>query len=127
MAAIYNFMPESIIEYAQIENSPNFQYNERTGAIAIHASESKWLFCSSKQVKTNAKIYYDDDKYILLVISNNMLKLDFTKKIIESGTDEVTIYNLNTLPRHIKKGELLGIAILIPKISSHFLELRNKE
>ena len=125
MAKMFNAngMPESIIEYVQMDG-PDFQYNESTGAIAIHARESKWLFWKSKIIKTNVKLYYDDDKYNLLFITNNMLKFDFTKRIINSNTDEVVIYNLNMLPKHIKKGELLGIAILVPKVYSHFLKLK---
>lgn len=120
---IINTKPESIIEYTQLENGPDFSYNEKFGAIIIKAGESKWLFRKCKAIKLN-KVYYDDNRYNLLFMSANNKKFDTPVKLMICGYENIILYNTGIIPKHIKKGEVLGYAILIPKIESHILELK---
>lgn len=120
-------MLESIVEYSQKNDSPAFQYNEKTGAITIFAGESKWVRKGrSKIISVNNVLYYDDDKYILLFLPcTRKRNINPEELIISSGAYSITLYNTGLLPRLIKKGELLGEAILVPKIESHILELKS--
>lgn len=114
---------ESIIEYLQKENSPYFRYDESIGAIYIVSNESKWLFYKNKTIKMNSRIYYDNKEYNLLIIPNNISRINFIDKFIKNDTDEITVVNNKIYPIHIKKGECLGIAILIPRIESHIVNI----
>ena len=53
-----NTKPESIIEYTQLENGPDFSYNEKFGTIIIKAGESKWLFRKCKTIKLNKNHHF---------------------------------------------------------------------
>ena len=119
--ATVKIMPESIIEYSQDENSPVFSYNEKNGTIFIKAEKSLWLW-KEKTIKTNCNITYDNNNYNLLFIPGNLKKFDSTKKVL-LYCDYIKIYNTGILPKFIKKGEILGELILIPKIDSHVIKI----
>lgn len=123
MAIVMRKEPESIIEYIQLENGPDFSYDRNIGAIIIKAGESKWLFRKCKSIKIN-KLYYDNDRYNLLFLSDNLKKFDANPRIMLNGIESIILYNTGFIPKHIKIGEILGYAILIPKIESHILELK---
>lgn len=123
MAIVMRKEPESIIEYIQLENGPDFSYDRNIGAIIIKAGESKWLFRKCKTIKLN-KVYYDDNRYNLLFMSANNKKFDTPVKLMICGYENIILYNTGIIPKYIKKGEVLGYAILIPKIESHILELK---
>lgn len=113
--------PEPIIEYVQMKDGPVFSCNEKAGIIFIMASESTWLW-KRKQVRMNCKFYYDEDRYNLLFIPSNIRKYDSIDKMI-SDDEYIDLYNTGILPKRIKHGEQLGIALLIPKIQSHNVKL----
>lgn len=121
MATIMTNKPESIIEYSQKENSPVFSYDKKTGAISIFANESIWIL-KEKSIQMNSSIIYDDDKYILLFLPCIKKKnINPVRLIIPSGEIYMTLCNTGLLPRFIKEGELLGKAILVPRIESHIV------
>ena len=121
MATTIKLEPESVIEYSQDSNSPAFIYIKETGAISIKADKSLWLW-REKMVKTNCNIYYDTDKYKLLFLSRNLRKFDSIRKVMRY-CNYIRLYNTGFFPKFIKKGEILGEAILIPKIDSHVINL----
>ena len=69
-------------------------------------------------------MYYDDNRYNLLFMSANNKKFDTPVKLMICGYENIILYNTGIIPKYIKKGEVLGYAILIPKIESHILELK---
>lgn len=123
MAIVMRKEPESIIEYIQLENGPDFSYDRNIGAIIIKAGESKWLFRKCKSIKIN-KLYYDNNRYNLLFLSTDNRKFDAPVKFMICGHESIILYNTGIIPKHIKTGEVLGYAILIPKIESHTIELK---
>ena len=111
--------PEPVIEFVQREDSPEFSYEKKTGAIFIKANKSLWLW-NKKIIQINGAILYDYDKYNLLLMSKNIRKYDFADKLMKYN-EHVILYNTRFFPRFIKKGEIVGIAIVIPKIESHII------
>lgn len=120
MVTVIKTEPESIIEYSQEKDSPVFSYDEKTGAISIFADKSMWIW-RNKFTKINVNIYYDNNKYNLLLLSK--IKNVLTDDFITSGVDIIMLYNTSLFPKFIKKGTLLGKAILVPKIESHILKI----
>lgn len=112
---------ESIIEYREVKDSPDFLYFKEVGAITIIAAESKWIWRTGF-VKINSQIFYDDTNFNLLFMSNDR-RVIAKNNFIFCGCSDVLLYNIKTLPIFIKKGTILGTAILIPKIESHILEI----
>ncbi len=119
-------MLESIVEYSQKNDSPAFRYDEKTGAITIFAGESKWIRKGTgKVILLNNVMHYDDDKYVLLFLPYTRKRnISPEELIIPSGAYSIILYNTGLLPKLIRQGELLGKAILVPKIESHILELK---
>lgn len=118
--------PESIIEYSQENDSPAFSYNKEDGAIGIFADESTWIWRNGL-VKINSAMYYNNDYYVILFLpcieKKNIISVDTT---LPSGMDTIALYNTGIFPKHIKKGELLGKAYVIPKVESHILKLEKE-
>ena len=120
-------LSESIIEYYQYSNSPAFQYDGKTGAITIFANESIWIL-KEKSIQMNSAIFYDYDTYVLLFLPYMKKKnINPVRLVIPSGETNMTLCNIGLLPRFIKKGELLGKAILIPRIESHIVDLNYRK
>ena len=120
---------ESIIEYKQENNSSEFYYENSTGAIFINSNESVWLW-KEKTIQMNVSIFYDYDKYNLFLMPiDTRRKIDFShiSKTIGSGINYVTLVNLGLLPKRIKKGDLIGVGYLIPKIESHIIRRYDDE
>lgn len=119
--------PEPVIEYEQSEDSSTFYYERTTGAIFINANETIWLW-KEKRIEINVSLFYDYDKYNLLLMSTNMKKFDIchTNKCFIQGTNYVNLTNMGILPKRIKKGDLIGVGYLIPKVESHIIERKNK-
>ena len=121
MATNMKVMPESIIECSQENNSSIFSYNKEDGAIGVFADESMWIW-KNGLIKINSAMRYNNDYYVLLFLpcigKKNIISMDTT---ISSGMDSIVLYNTGLLPRHIKKGELLGRAYIVPKVESHIV------
>lgn len=111
---------ESIIEYRTFKNSPDFSYNEKTGAIFIFADSSKWIGKDTRML-INCEIIYDEEKYNLIFFETTK-KVIATNKILRSSMGSIKLSYTGFFPKYIKKGEQLGIAILIPKVYSHILK-----
>lgn len=121
--------PESIIEYSlTTEDSPDFCYDRSLGAIFINADESVWLW-RTKCVRINVSLFYDYDKYNLFLMSINTSRFDlsFMDKTLNYDIKYVTLFNTGILPRRIKRGDLIGVGYLLPKIESHIVERTKKE
>ena len=118
----YNTTPEPIIEFCQNENSPIFS-NESNGAINIYVSKTS-LVWRTKNIKINSKMYYNDEYYTLLFLPciKNIVPCFVD---IPSETDVISLRNIGLLPKLIKKGTLIGKAILIHSIQCHTLEIKN--
>lgn len=125
MATIYKkYLPESIIEYSQSKDSPTFSYNEKSGTISIFADESIWVW-KNKEIRINNTLYYEDFYYNLIVLPNT--KTIILPYVMPSGINTVMLYNTGLFPKRIKKGDLLGEAILVPRVESHIVQMKDMD
>lgn len=116
---------ESVIEVSNKKGPGEcyHTYDNHLQVLFIVANEDKWI--RKKDILNIEVVFYDSSKYNLLFLPKNN-ELKYQSNIIGNGTMHMYVERKTLLPRKIKAGTVLGEAILIPKIESHFL-LLNKE
>jgi hypothetical protein len=116
---------ESIIEVSNKKGPGEcyHSFDNYTQVFSVAVSEDKWIR-KQDTLKIEA-IYYDSKLYSLLFLPKDN-KLEYETKVISNGTIYIHVKRKTLLPRKIKAGTVLGEAILIPKVESHFLILHKE-
>ena len=116
---------ESIIEVSNTKGPSEcyHSYDNHTQVLSITISENKWIK-KEDTLKIEA-VYFDSNIYSLLFLPKDN-KLEYETRVINNGTIYICVKRKTLLPRKIKAGTVLGEAILIPKVESHFLLLHKE-
>jgi hypothetical protein len=125
MACMTQIKQESIIEVSNKKGPGEtyHSYDNYTQVLSIVINEDKWI--RKEDILHIEAVYYDSNKYNLLFLPKND-KLEYESQIITNGTMYIHVTRKTLLPRKIKAGTVLGEAILIPKVESHFLLLHKE-
>ena len=116
---------ESIIEVSNKKGPGECYhvYDEYSQVLSIAICEDKWV--KRKDILKTEVIFYDSKNFSLLFIPKDN-RFDYETKILDNGTSYISVKRKTLLPRKIKKGTILGEAVLIPKVESHFLLLHKE-
>jgi hypothetical protein len=119
---VYSSQQESIIEVSNKKGPGNsyHYFDNYNQVLSVVMNEDKWV--KKKDILNIEAIFYDSEKYNLLFLPKDN-KLEYETQIIENGAMYILVKRKTFLPRKIKAGTVLGEAILVPKIQSHFLLL----
>lgn len=116
---------ESIIEVSNKKGPGEcyHSYDNYTQVLSIVTNEDKWV--KKQDILNIEAVYYDSNHYNLLFLPKDN-RFEYETKVITNGTMYIYVKRKSLFPKKLKPGTVLGEAILIPKIESHFLLLQKE-